>query len=90
MEVCAAIWSCGSVRAHGLYGFSFRFMKRFWERMKDNICNFVEEFFDTHRIPNGCNSSFITLIPKVDSPSIFKDYRPISLTECNIKLLLSI
>lgn len=57
-EIRAAIWTCGSDKAPGPDGFSFRFIKKFWDLMKIDICNFVDEFFDSSMIPNGCNSSF--------------------------------
>lgn len=38
-------------------------------------------------ISSGCNSSFITLIPKVDDPLCLKDYRPISLIGVYTKIL---
>lgn len=39
---------------------------------------------------NGMNSSFISLIPKVKSPMQIKDYRPISLINCSLKILSKI
>ncbi|GJU62549.1 reverse transcriptase domain-containing protein [Tanacetum coccineum] len=33
----------------------------------------------TSIIPKGCNSSFITPVPKVDDPTVIGDFRPISL-----------
>lgn len=44
-EIRDAVWSCGSDRARGPNGFSFRFVKKFWEILKEDICNFVDEFF---------------------------------------------
>lgn len=72
------VWSCGIDRVRGPDGFSFRFVKKIWENMK-NICNFLDEFFEEGVILNGCNSSFITLTPKIDSPSTIKEYITISL-----------
>ncbi|GKD35627.1 RNA-directed DNA polymerase, eukaryota, reverse transcriptase zinc-binding domain protein, partial [Tanacetum coccineum] len=36
-------------------------------------------FFTFADIPNGCNSSFIALIPKIPNANLVKDFRPISL-----------
>jgi len=36
------------------------------------------------------NSSFITLVPNVNNPETVNDFRPISLLNCNIKLLTKI
>nr|GEW77726.1 putative RNA-directed DNA polymerase, eukaryota, reverse transcriptase zinc-binding domain protein [Tanacetum cinerariifolium] len=35
----------------------------------------------------GCNSSFITLVPKVDDPLTLGDFRPISLIGCQYKII---
>ncbi|GKB32197.1 RNA-directed DNA polymerase, eukaryota, reverse transcriptase zinc-binding domain protein [Tanacetum coccineum] len=47
--------------------------------IKDDIAAYVQEFEATSYIPRGCNSSFITLIPKIEDPLVIGDYRPISL-----------
>ncbi|GJU52011.1 RNA-directed DNA polymerase, eukaryota [Tanacetum coccineum] len=39
----------------------------------------VKYFFNSGAIPNGCNSSFIALIPKIPDANLVKDFRPISL-----------
>ena len=41
-------------------------------------------------MPTGCNSSFITLIPKVGSPLGVGDYRPISLIGVQYKIVAKI
>lgn len=70
---------CGSNRVPRSNGFLFRFVKHFWDILKKDICGFVDELYEESYIPNKYNSSFITLILKVDSPTCFKDYRTINL-----------
>lgn len=41
-------------------------------------------------IPRGCNSSFVTLIAKVDDPIFISDFRPISLIGCQYKIIAKI
>ncbi|GKE24724.1 putative RNA-directed DNA polymerase, eukaryota, reverse transcriptase zinc-binding domain protein [Tanacetum coccineum] len=38
----------------------------------------------------GCNSSFITLVPKIDDPLSLNDFRPISLIGCQYKIISKI
>ncbi|GJX11722.1 putative RNA-directed DNA polymerase, eukaryota, reverse transcriptase zinc-binding domain protein [Tanacetum coccineum] len=38
-------------------------------------------------LPNGCNASFVVLIPKKNDPLSFSDYRPISLIGCVYKVI---
>ena len=78
-EIKVAVWACGGDKAPGPDGFSFVFIKRFWGLLKDDVVGCVMEFFQKKVIVKGCNSSFITLIPKVLNPMFIKDYRPISL-----------
>jgi len=40
------------------------------------------EFHQNGKLTKGVNSTFIALIPKVNSPSRFNDFRPISLVGC--------
>ena len=42
----------------------------------------IEESRLSSVIPDDLNITFLTLIPKVDKPNTFSDYRPISL--CNL------
>ncbi|GJW72625.1 putative RNA-directed DNA polymerase [Tanacetum coccineum] len=41
-------------------------------------------------IPRGCNSSFITLVLKVDDPLVVGDFRQISLIGCQYKIIAKI
>nr|KYP72194.1 Transposon TX1 uncharacterized [Cajanus cajan] len=49
--------------------------------------SFVQQFYENAKLPKGTNSSFISLISKVDNPMQLNDYRPISLVGCMYKLL---
>lgn len=49
-----------------------------------------KNFFNTGILPNGCNASFITLIPKVSFPTFVKDFRPISLIGVHYKIIAKI
>ncbi|GJV26891.1 RNA-directed DNA polymerase, eukaryota, reverse transcriptase zinc-binding domain protein [Tanacetum coccineum] len=77
-EVKLAVWSCGNDKTPGPDGFSFALFKRRWDVFKNDIMDLVKEFMESSYIPSGCNSSFITLIPKVSSPMVVNDFRPIS------------
>lgn len=70
---------CGSDKALGSDGFSSYFVKKIWYVLKPDIMAYVNKFFRTEVIPNGCNASFITLIPKIQNPILVKDFQSISL-----------
>lgn len=48
----------------------------------------IRDFQSNCKLPIGINSSFITLILKVESPKSARELRPISLTNFNMKILL--
>lgn len=47
-------------------------------------------FWRTGLISKGCNSSFVTLVPKCQDPIGLSDYRPISLIGCYYKIVAKI
>lgn len=44
MEIQEAIWECGSAKSLGPNGYNFRFIKKFWETLKGDVINFVNNF----------------------------------------------
>ena len=59
-----------------------RFFKRFWHIVGDELTDEVLHAVNSRKIPEGWNSTNIVLIPKVASPEVITQYRPISL--CNV------
>ncbi|GJZ38825.1 putative RNA-directed DNA polymerase, eukaryota, reverse transcriptase zinc-binding domain protein [Tanacetum coccineum] len=89
-EIKDAVWDCGSQKAPGPDGFSFLFVKKYWDLVSHDIQNFVNGFFASGKFPPGSNSSFFTLIPKVPNPLYIKDFRPISLIGVHYKIIAKI
>ncbi|XP_021979400.1 uncharacterized protein LOC110875513 [Helianthus annuus] len=65
-EIKMAILECGSG-------------KEYWEELKLAIMEKMQQFYIHGSIHHTCSSSFISLIPKVNDPLVFSDFRPISL-----------
>nr|GEZ36499.1 RNA-directed DNA polymerase, eukaryota [Tanacetum cinerariifolium] len=86
-EIKRAVWDCGSDKSQGPDGFTFEFFKKFWTIVGGDVTNAIKEFFISSSFPKGCNSSFITLIPKVMDVKHLKDFRPISLNGCQYKII---
>ncbi|GJZ26721.1 RNA-directed DNA polymerase, eukaryota [Tanacetum coccineum] len=89
-ELKEAVWGCAGCKAPGPDGFNFNFIKNYWETLKFDFWNCVKYFESTGNIANGCNPSFIVLIPKKGDPLGFSDYRPISLIGCVYKVISKI
>ena len=89
-EIKLAVSSCGSDKAPGPDGFTFKFFKTYWDLVKDDIVEFVKYFETLGKFSNGCNSSFISLAAKVKDPLSLKDYRPINLIGALYKIIAKI
>ncbi|XP_010666711.1 uncharacterized protein LOC104883845 [Beta vulgaris subsp. vulgaris] len=58
------------------------FYQRFWHVVGDEVVKFVCNILHGHSFPDEINCTNIALIPKVASPQLVSDFRPISL--CNV------
>nr|GEV48089.1 myb domain protein 4r1 [Tanacetum cinerariifolium] len=89
-EIRSAVWDCGSQKALGPDGFSFLFLKTYWELLKEDVGKAIRCVFISFVIPKGVTSSVITLIPKIANPIHIKDFRPISLIGMQYKIIAKI
>jgi hypothetical protein len=51
---------------------------------------FIFEFHQNGKLTKGINTTFISLIPKVDNPQTLNDFRPISLMGSLYKILVKL
>ncbi|CAH9124930.1 unnamed protein product [Cuscuta epithymum] len=79
-EVKDAVWDLNQNGAPGPDGFSGKFFKKCWSIVGKDVVNAVQEFFIGVPPPKGISSSFVVLIPKIDNPITFSDFRPICLS----------
>ena len=61
-----------------------------WDALKDEIYEFVLEFFVTGCTARHFNVTWVTLIPKVDNPTSIDDYWPISMVGALYKIISKI
>lgn len=66
----------GVTKAPGPDGLTFKFIKRYWDIIRDDEMMAVQKFEDSDTLSMGCNSSSITLAPKSKDPTSLADYRP--------------
>lgn len=81
-DVKKAVFSIGDLKAPGPDGLHALFYKKFWHLVGDDITAEVLHAVNNRYIPDGWNETTIVLIPKVDTPELINQYRPISL--CNV------
>nr|GFA54174.1 RNA-directed DNA polymerase, eukaryota, reverse transcriptase zinc-binding domain protein [Tanacetum cinerariifolium] len=89
-EVKRAVWDCGSDKAPGPDRYTFSFYRHFWSTIEKDVFAAVQYFFAHGDIPKGCNSTFITLIPKIPGANMVKDFRPISLIGSFYKIIAKV
>jgi hypothetical protein len=71
----------------GPNGFNDLFLKKCWHIIKEDIYKLCFDFFNGAVDLQAINNSFITLIPKVNSPTSVNDFRPISLLNYVVKII---
>nr|KAJ0187106.1 hypothetical protein LSAT_V11C900454800 [Lactuca sativa] len=81
-EIKRALFDIDDDKAPGPDGYSSKFFKKAWRIVGDDFCFAVKEFFLSKKILKEINTTVIALVPKVPTPGIVGDYRPISC--CNV------
>jgi hypothetical protein len=68
-------------------GFNGPFLKKYWHIIKGDVYDLCFDFFNGTVDLQAINTPFITLVPKVNSPTSTKDFMPISLISCIVKII---
>jgi hypothetical protein len=71
-------------------GFNGLFLKKCWDIFKKDIYNLCQEFYNGTTDIQPLNNAFITLVPKINTPTTVSDFRPISLINCVTKIIQKI
>nr|GEX27699.1 RNA-directed DNA polymerase, eukaryota, reverse transcriptase zinc-binding domain protein [Tanacetum cinerariifolium] len=58
-EIRSTVWDCGNDKAPGPDGFTFGFIKRYWELLKNDIMEFVTRFLDTKKMSMGLHTALM-------------------------------
>jgi hypothetical protein len=71
-------------------GFNGLFLKKCWDIFKKDIYNLCQEFYNGTADIQPLNNAFITLVPKINTPTTVSDFRPFSLINCVTKIIQKI
>lgn len=86
-EIDAAVKYMASDHAPGSDGFNGCFMNKCWHIISGEFYKLCDDFYNFLADLECINGSYITLVPKKDSPLSVNDYRPISLLNYSLKLI---
>ncbi|XP_020581389.1 uncharacterized protein LOC110025315 [Phalaenopsis equestris] len=77
-------------RAAGSDGFNIEFYKNGWDIIQPQFTTTIQDFFRGVDLPRYFKSSKIVLLPKINNPSSWEAFRPISLNIVITKLISKI
>jgi hypothetical protein len=86
-EVWEVLKSFAKDKIPGPDGWTVEFFLHFFDLVGVDLLELVEDTRTRGKVIGSLNSTFLTLIPKVNNPSSFGDYRPISLCNLCYKLI---
>jgi hypothetical protein len=89
-EFLNAIKNINENKSPGFDGITIEFYKRFWDLLKDHYMNMVLETKEMGSLPHSTKTSVLSLIHKGDSKDKLNNYRPLSLTNCDYKILATV
>jgi hypothetical protein len=74
-------------KSPGPDGFNGLFMKKSWDIIKDDFIKLANDFYLGNMNLASINTTYITLIPKVNNPETMNEFRPISLVSMPLKFI---
>ena len=89
-EVTKALNRMHAYKSPGPDGFQCIFFKQYWHIVGEDVTTLVTQAFATGTFDPVIAETFIALIPKVDCPQSFKEFRPISLCNTIYKLITKV
>jgi hypothetical protein len=87
LEFDIAIEKAKMNSAPGIHSISNRFIKRFWHVFRIPLFNYARFCFNKGVLTENFRCAKIRLIPKKGNTSLLKNWRPISLLNCFVKLI---
>ena len=81
-ELEKVVFNMKKGKAPGPDGFPIEFFQEFWEIIKYDLLDVVQESYSNKQMLKSLNSTFLVLIPKKEGANQLEQFRPIAL--CNV------
>ncbi|XP_028084227.1 uncharacterized protein LOC114285386 [Camellia sinensis] len=89
-EIKGAVFQLGALKSPGPDGFPGFFYQTYWDAVGDQVCKAVKSFFLGGHLLKELNQTNLVLLPKVANPVKLSQFRPISLCNFSIKIIIKI
>lgn len=86
-EIRKVFFSCSASKAPGPDGFSFLFYQTFWDLISSDFMKLVNAFYYHNLDISKINMASVCLAPKRADANTITQFRPISLINCNVKII---
>lgn len=86
-EIDGIIADLPNDKSPGPDGFNNEFIKKCWQFTAQDFYDFCDNFHQGNLCTRSINTSYITLIPKVDAATRVNEFRPISLLNSSMKII---
>jgi hypothetical protein len=89
-KVNVALSQMQSLKSPGPNGFTASFYQRAWMTIREDVCKAMLAFLNDEIFYDEINHMYITLIPKVKTPTFITEYHPINLCNVLYKLIAKV
>jgi len=89
-EIDKVIKELPTDKSPGPDGFNNEFIKKCWPFIANDFYDLCQAFCNGDLCTRSINTSFITLLPKIEGPTRINDFRPISLLNSSLKIITKI
>ena len=89
-ELLAALKRTASHRSPGEDGLPYEFYRVFWEQIGPLLLEVIKESFARGKLPRSCRTGVIKLLYKKGDKEDLRNWRPLSMLNCDYKLAASV
>lgn len=89
-ELTAVVEKMGKNKSPGEDGIPYEFYSAFWKFIGPIFFTMFNKVLQTRRMSNSQGNALIRLLPKIGTPKKVTDFRPLSLLNCDYKIMAGV